>query len=252
MPILDVTVIGALDASVREGAAQRVADAGGEALGAPLGETWARVRELDPDAYAESGGAASGARPVFVSVTRYELPPMRERAERGAALAKAVASAIARPSENVHVIFEPAAAGRIAFGGELEAGPPRHRVASAAKWEAIVGYARAVRVGDLVWVTGTTAFGEQGEPVGVGDAYAQARRCLENVRVALEALGASFEDVVRTRMFVTNIERDWEPIGRAHAEVFGRIRPATTMVEVRKLIADWMLVEIEVDAHLGG
>ncbi|MBX7195635.1 MAG: RidA family protein [Sandaracinaceae bacterium] len=141
-------------------------------------------------------------------------------------------------------------AGRVSFGGELAPAPPRHRVQTAAPWESKVGYARAVRVGDLVWVTGTTAFDAAGAPVGIGDAHAQAVQCLANVERALVALGSSRAGVVRTRMFVTDIARDWEAIGRAHAEVFGEVRPATTMVEVRRLIADWMLVEIEADAVL--
>lgn len=111
-----------------------------------------------------------------------------------------------------------------------------------------MGYSRAVRVGGLVWVTGTTSTSPDGAHVTVDDAYLQARQALANIVRALDALDARPEDVVRTRLFVTNIERDWEAVGRAHAELFREIRPATTMVEVRRLIEPWMLVEVEADA----
>jgi len=127
----------------------------------------------------------------------------------------------------------------------------RRRVSSGARWEQIVGYSRAVRVENHVFVTGTTAFGDAGEPRGEGDAYAQARRAFGNIERALDQLDASIADVVRTRMYVVDIRRDWEAIGRAHAEVFGEVLPATTMVEVSRLIEDWMLVEIEADAIVG-
>ncbi len=127
-----------------------------------------------------------------------------------------------------------------------------HRVhyASGTKWEKIVGYSRAIRQGDQVFVTGTTATNEQNEIVGVGDAYAQTMQIFRNIDRALSALGASFADVVRTRMFVTDISR-WEEYGRAHGEVFASVRPCATMVEVQRLIDDRMLVEIEVDAIIG-
>jgi enamine deaminase RidA (YjgF/YER057c/UK114 family) len=121
------------------------------------------------------------------------------------------------------------------------------RISSGVTWESIVAYSRAVRVGPHVHVSGTTATDEQGRPTGEGDAYAQARQCLANIAQALERSGASMADVVRTRIYVTDIDR-WPEIARAHHERFAGHPPATSMVEVRRLIAPWMLVEIEADA----
>ena len=125
----------------------------------------------------------------------------------------------------------------------------RENYASGAKWESIVGYSRAVRVGRRIYVTGTTASGADGEIVGIGDAYAQTVRAITNIDAALQALGAGLENVVRTRMFVTDISR-WEEYGRAHREFFGLIMPATSMIEVSRLIDERMLIEIEADAEL--
>jgi enamine deaminase RidA (YjgF/YER057c/UK114 family) len=127
----------------------------------------------------------------------------------------------------------------------------RQNISSGAKWEEIVGYSRAVRLGNVIEVAGTTAVDEAGNVVGLGDPYEQTRFILSKIERALQVAGATLQDVVRTRIFVTDIAR-WEEIGRAHGEFFRSIKPATTMVEVKALISPELLVEIEVTALLGG
>jgi len=126
----------------------------------------------------------------------------------------------------------------------------RKNVSSGGPWEAVVGYSRAVRVGNFVAVAGTTSAEPDGTVYGGDDAYLQARRCFEIVEKALEEAGATLGDVVRTRMFVTDIGR-WEEFAKAHAEFFGEVRPAATMVEVRRLMSPGMLIEVEADAVIG-
>jgi enamine deaminase RidA (YjgF/YER057c/UK114 family) len=125
----------------------------------------------------------------------------------------------------------------------------RQNISSGAKWEDIVGYSRAVRVGSRIYLTGTTAIDDKGELLGIGDAYLQTVQIIRNIERALKQAGATLENVVRTRMFVTDISR-WEEYGRAHREFFNHIRPCATMVEIRALIDPRMLIEIEVEAEL--
>ena len=125
----------------------------------------------------------------------------------------------------------------------------RQLVASGTHWESRVGYSRAVRVGAHVYVSGTTATGPNGDIIGIGDPAAQMKQCLMNIEFALQKLGANIEDVVRTRIYVVDIDA-WGKIGRVHGEVFREIRPAATMVEVSRLISPEILVEVEADAHI--
>ena len=132
------------------------------------------------------------------------------------------------------------------LGGTMQ----RQNISSGSPWEPLIGYSRAVKFGPYVHVSGTTAFNAQGEIVGAGDPYAQAIQALRNIEDALAKAGAKLTDVVRTRLFLTHIT-DWKEIGRAHGDIFGKVRPASTVIEVNHLVAPEMLVEIEADAFIG-
>ncbi len=149
-----------------------------------------------------------------------------------------------------HTASDGAGGGGRAPRPHYDPGMKRISISGGAVWEPIIGYSRLVRVGPHIYVTGTTSFLPGGGHVGDGDAYAQAKQIFANIATALSRVDASLDHVVRTRMYVTDIERDWQAVGRAHGEAVGHVRPAATMIEVSRLLETWMMVEIEVDAYV--
>jgi len=239
MPILEFEIVGDAPADV----AQRLADAAGEVFGLEPGRVWVKLRRIAPDDYAENGGSTS-VEPVFVKVLHADVPvAIASEVER---LTAVISNVLARPSENVHLFYEPSGGGRVAFGGDVVT-LERTRHQSGAPWEDLVGYSRMVRDRGHVYVTGTAPVADDGSTFAAGKPYEQALRCLELIERALAELPLDRSSIVRTRMFVTDIDL-WEEFGRAHREFFGSSRPATTMVEVRRLIRADMLIEIEADA----
>lgn len=240
MPILDVEVVG--DAPTD--AAQRIADAAAELFGCAPGRVWVKLRRIPPADYAENHTASAPA-PAFVKVLHSERPV--QSAEDISKLTAVIAAVVGRPAENVHLFFEPSAGGRVSFGGQPVPAAPQ-RAQSGAPWEEFVGYSRVVSLDGHVYVTGTAPVADDGSTFAPGQPHEQARRCLELIERALSGWGLDRSAIVRTRMFVTEITL-WGEFGRAHREFFGDLRPATTMVEVRRLIDSGMLIEIEADAR---
>jgi enamine deaminase RidA (YjgF/YER057c/UK114 family)/catechol 2,3-dioxygenase-like lactoylglutathione lyase family enzyme len=219
------------------------------AEGARRAGAWYRLGELELHvSHEEIPNNLASTRHFSVEVA--DLDQLRAALERSGAVIEA-----GRPLPGIERLFTRDPSGNRIELQELtdsrEIRPKRTNISTGTKWEPLVGYSRLVRVGEQIYVTGTTATLSEGGHVGDGDAYVQACQVLRNIERALGQVGASLDHVVRTRMFVTNIQRDWEAVGRAHAEFLGSVRPATTMVEVSRLIEDWMLVEIEADAVAG-
>lgn len=221
------------------------------AEGARRAGAWYRIGELELHLSQEE-------HPDNASSTRHFAVEVQDLARLEAALARAGALVEpGRPLPGMKRLFTRDPAGnRIELQEPTATVPssrrtPRTTVSTGTKWEPLVGYSRLVRVRDQIYVTGTTATLPEGAHAGEGDAHAQTVQAIRNIERALAQVGSGLADVVRTRLYVTNIRRDWEAVGRAHAELLGGVRPATTMVEVSRLIEDWMLVEVEADAVLG-